>query len=1285
MFDTVAYLRCLTLGGSHEAEALALIESVRFENPSLAWKRLQAIASTPEERELLARAMPALLAALNEAATPDLSLVNLDRFLRSAPAQSKPLQFLAENPRAVEILVRLFVGSQYLTEILLQNPSYLARLTQYNRLSEIKSRQQFYEEGLAASSASPDWPSRMTALRHFQKWELLRIAACDTFGLMDFKATTLQLSLLADGIVQLALWYANQEIGREAPDFCVLAMGKLGGEELNYSSDIDLVFVCEEDGGAYSALAQRLIRGLSDMTATGFLYRVDMRLRPWGRAGSLVTTRQAYLEYIRKDGRLWEKQALLKSRPIAGNMEVGIAVLNELNSQIFQVDAELARQSVLTMKREIEDKLAAQGLLETEIKGGRGGIRDIEFTTQYLQLVHGGQHPGIHSINTLDSLVRLVNHDFIQADDYRQLTSGYLFLRTVEHSLQLLHNKQEHALPKSQRELACLAQRLDFPGPAEFMAYHDRHRESIRRVFDKYVERRASATAAVSSHASITQHLGGVIDGYAETFNEAQQQRHLPLLEALSPTQRVRIAAVPIGEQRWELTIVGYDEPGELSVICGLLLSQGMNIESGDVFTGNSVGGPSAGTVAHRKFIDVLQVRARGPLPEAVSAGNAILCPLSPTIVAALGEDSTVGERAGVRGPERAVSPPHPNPLPRNISSTGSTSIAGERGPEGDSGCGSAGASPSPDFWSQYEAELEGLVHDDHAEARAANQGRLARRVASLVEFDPDAISVLLPLEIEFDNAAARDATVLRISGEDTIGFLYELANALTLSSIQIQRVAIRTVGQLASDTLHVTDHAGLKITDPRRLNELRAAVILIKHFTHLLPQSPNPEAALLHFRELLMKLFERPDWSEQVASLDRTEVLGALSRLLGMSDFLGEELLRQELGRVLPIVTNSEIRREAKLFEQLRHELDEELQTAETLEAQRSVLNAFKDREMLRVDMRNVLSQEHSFTEFSQELTDIAEVTVAAAWRCCEQELRRQYGSPHLATGGPCRVSICALGKCGGRELGFASDIELMFLYEGAGYSTGPAAISNEEYFNRLIDLFVKSIHSRRKGIFEIDLQLRPHGKAGSRAVSLETFQRYFGPTGAAWPYERQALVKLRPIAGDTELGQQIVSLRDELIYTGTVFDLSAMRALRDKQLNQLVTPGTFNAKLSPGGLVDIEYLVQGLQMIHGGQHPSVRDPNTREAMKALEVAGVLSAEQRLALRDAYRFLRRLIDALRMVRGDAMDLTVPPRPSEEFRFLARRMRLFKDSMDLAADIESYSALVRELSQTLLP
>src|SRR5690606_26555814 len=127
-------------------------------------------------------------------------------------------------------------------------------------------------------------------------------------------------------------------------------------------------------------------------------------------------------------------------------------------------------------------------------------------------------------------------------------------------------------------------------------------------------------------------------------------------------------------------------------------------------------------------------------------------------------------------------------------------------------------------------------------------------------------------------------------------------------------------------------------------------------------------------------------------------------------------------------------------------------------------------------------------------------------------------------------------------------------------------------------------------------------------------------------------------------------------LIYTGESFDLSAMRAMREKQIRQLVQPGTFHAKLSPGGLVDCEYFVQGLQLTFGHLDPLVREPNTRAAMKGLEKIGVLSREQRVQLRDAYRFLRRLIDGMRMVRGDATDLTIPHFKSEQFGFLAKRL-----------------------------
>lgn len=337
----------------------------------------------------------------------------------------------------------------------------------------------------------------------------------------------------------------------------------------------------------------------------------------------------------------------------------------------------------------------------------------------------------------------------------------------------------------------------------------------------------------------------------------------------------------------------------------------------------------------------------------------------------------------------------------------------------------------------------------------------------------------------------------------------------------------------------------------------------------------------------------------------------------------------------------------------------------------------------MFRVDMRHILSHISEFGQFAEELTDVAEVVIAAAFQICFASLEERFGHPQGQTGDPCRLSVCALGKCGGREMGFASDVELMFLYEESGKTSGPEIISNQEFVLKLVEKFNQTIKTRRKGIFEVDLRLRPYGKAGSLAVSLDAFATYFAPEGAAWPYERQALVKLRPIAGDLEFGQQIVALRDSLVYTGDPFDITAMRALREKQIRQLVKAGTFNAKLSPGGLVDCEYLVQGLQITHGSLHPQLRTRSTRKAIHALHEANIISTQQRDRLLEAYIFLRRLIDALRMVRGHARDLTVPPSDSEEFQFLARRLSYAEGVHQLQQDLEQVTHSVMELAELL--
>jgi glutamate-ammonia-ligase adenylyltransferase len=258
------------------------------------------------------------------------------------------------------------------------------------------------------------------------------------------------------------------------------------------------------------------------------------------------------------------------------------------------------------------------------------------------------------------------------------------------------------------------------------------------------------------------------------------------------------------------------------------------------------------------------------------------------------------------------------------------------------------------------------------------------------------------------------------------------------------------------------------------------------------------------------------------------------------------------------------------------------------------------------------------------------------------------------------------------------------MFIYGGNGTTTGSHVTSTAEFYERVVQTFVSAIQARREGVFEIDLQLRPYGKAGSMAVPLESIRRYFAPDGPAWAYERQALVKLRPIAGDPALGQEMVRLRDEFVYSGQPFDATAMRAMRERQVRHLVTGGTLNAKYSPGGLVDVEYLVQALQITHGHRDSSLRLTNIREAMAALASAGVLSDDDYARLRRAHTFLRWLIDGLRMVRGNARDLTVPPADSEAFAYLARRLRYGNDVTQLRRDLTRYTASVQELNARLL-
>jgi glutamate-ammonia-ligase adenylyltransferase len=293
---------------------------------------------------------------------------------------------------------------------------------------------------------------------------------------------------------------------------------------------------------------------------------------------------------------------------------------------------------------------------------------------------------------------------------------------------------------------------------------------------------------------------------------------------------------------------------------------------------------------------------------------------------------------------------------------------------------------------------------------------------------------------------------------------------------------------------------------------------------------------------------------------------------------------------------------------------------------------------------------------DFSRGLSDLAEVVLDQAIRDCQTKLSHPYGAARLENGKPCPFGVFGIGKFGGRELGYASDIEVLFVYGGPGATSGKQPLENSEYFERLAQEIVGWIEAKQEGIFHLDVRLRPHGSKGSLANSVAEIERYYSSEGLAAPFERQALIKLRHVGGDETLGHRVEAHRDAYVYSKQPWDVGAALDLRRRQVKEFVEPNQINIKYSPGGLIDIEYGVQYLQLQHGHRHAELRTQSTLLALEALSRKKVLPKLEVQALHEAYLFFRTLIDGLRIVRGHAKDLVLPPRDSEGFVFLARRV-----------------------------
>lgn len=349
-----------------------------------------------------------------------------------------------------------------------------------------------------------------SALAEFKRRAFLNVAIADLLDRLTVGETMSLMSLLAEQCVRAALALAATLLGpeaRAAGEFCVLALGKLGAYELNLSSDLDLFYLCEPGGTPRAReSAARLGATLTDLLSAN-CFRIDLRLRPGGQSSPLVASLEGALSFYQSFGQTWERAALLRARPLAGSLELGRRLLAELGPFIYRRYLDFDTLSQLrTMKHRIETELRSPEMVERNIKLGRGGIRELEFIVQALTLVYGGRDPRLRRLQTLDALARLESLGYLAASRARELAAAYLFLRDVEHKLQVVAGLQTHTLPAGAQGMGALAARMGFGKEASaaerFRSTLERHRELVAAIFREMLageEQRLSAPASAAA------------------------------------------------------------------------------------------------------------------------------------------------------------------------------------------------------------------------------------------------------------------------------------------------------------------------------------------------------------------------------------------------------------------------------------------------------------------------------------------------------------------------------------------------------------------------------------------------------------------------------------------------------------------------------------------------------------------------------------------------------------------------------------------------------------------
>jgi glutamate-ammonia-ligase adenylyltransferase len=463
--------------------------------------------ASARRRQALAALAPGLLREIARSADPDGALHHLATFISTVGARSSYLHLLLENPGVMQLLVRLFATSAFLSAFFLRHPELLDSLVRADLVRLERSSTELEADLAGRLAAAGDLEAELDTLRRFRHEEFLRIGVHDIQGTLGLDAVGRQLTALAEVCLRAALAIARREVLRRTgvpaepatEQLAVIAMGKLGAGDLGYASDLDIIFVYDPGTAAwwegrvpphelFTRVAQRAISALQTPTREGLAYRIDTRLRPSGNQGPLVSSLDAFAAYHEQSAAVWERQALIKARVVAGPP----ALKDRLDAVVAAfvygrgfTPAEVAE--VAEMRERIERE---RGAGSAHIKTGRGGLVDVEFLVQMLQLRHGHAEPSVRVRGTGAALAALARAGILSAADADALIAGWEFLRAVESRLRLERDQPAEAIDEDPENLRALARRLGYDGndtdaAAALVADHRRHRDAIRAIYDR--------------------------------------------------------------------------------------------------------------------------------------------------------------------------------------------------------------------------------------------------------------------------------------------------------------------------------------------------------------------------------------------------------------------------------------------------------------------------------------------------------------------------------------------------------------------------------------------------------------------------------------------------------------------------------------------------------------------------------------------------------------------------------------------------------------------------------